>query len=85
MISALLKGESLTAFKTALEDVCMDPDPNIQALLPLTLEHIIDSMDQVAEAVFPHRSRNPKAMDESRHEETNGHVDLQNGSGNYKN
>jgi hypothetical protein len=55
-IHALLKGKSLTAFKTALEDVLMDPDPNIQALLLLTLEHIIDSMDQVAEAVFPHRA-----------------------------
>jgi hypothetical protein len=42
--------------QTALEDVRVDPDPNIQALLPLTLEHIIDSMDQVAEAVFPHRA-----------------------------
>jgi hypothetical protein len=55
-IRALLKGESLTAFETALEDVRVDPDPNIQAPLPLTLEHIIDPMDQVAEAVFPHRA-----------------------------
>jgi hypothetical protein len=51
-----LKGKSLTAFETALEDVRVDPDPNIQAPLPLTLDHIIDSMDQVDEAVFPHRT-----------------------------
>jgi hypothetical protein len=37
-----------------LADVWVDPDPNIQAPLLLTLEHIIDLMDQVAEAVFPH-------------------------------
>jgi hypothetical protein len=31
-IRALLKGKSLTAFETALEDVPVDPDPNINAL-----------------------------------------------------
>jgi hypothetical protein len=41
-------------FDTALEDVRVDPDPNVQAPLPLTLEHIINLMDQVADAVFPH-------------------------------
>jgi hypothetical protein len=55
-IRALLKGESLTAFDTALEDVRVDPDPNVQALVPLTLDHIGDAMDQVATAVFPHRA-----------------------------
>jgi hypothetical protein len=39
-ICALLKGKSITAFKMALEDVRVDPDPNIQALLLPTLEHI---------------------------------------------
>jgi hypothetical protein len=51
-----LKGESLTAFDTALEDVRVDPDPNIIAPLPLILEHINDAMDQVANTVFPHRA-----------------------------
>jgi hypothetical protein len=55
-IRALLKGESLTAFDTALEDARVDPDPNVQAPLQLTLEHIVDSMDQVADTVFPHRA-----------------------------
>jgi hypothetical protein len=44
------------AFETALEDVQVDPDPNIQAALPATLGHIINLMDQVAEVVFPHRA-----------------------------
>jgi hypothetical protein len=44
-VRALLKGKSLTAFETALEDVWVDPGPNIQDLLPLTLEHIVDVMD----------------------------------------
>jgi hypothetical protein len=55
-IHALLKGKSLTAFDTALEDARVDPNPNEQAPLQLTLEQIIDSMDQVADAVFPHRA-----------------------------
>jgi hypothetical protein len=55
-IRALLKGESLTAFDTALEDVRVDPDPNVQALVPLTVDHIGQAMDNVATAVFPHRA-----------------------------
>jgi hypothetical protein len=54
MIHPLLKGKSLTAFDTALEDVRVAPGPNVQALVPLTLDHIGDTMDQVATAVFPH-------------------------------
>jgi hypothetical protein len=53
-IRALLKGESLTAFDTALGDVRVDPDPNVQALVPLTVDHIGQAMDSVATAVFPH-------------------------------
>jgi hypothetical protein len=56
MIRALLKGKSLTAINTALEDVWVDPNPNVQALVPLTLDHIADAMDQVTTAVFPHRA-----------------------------
>jgi hypothetical protein len=55
-IRALLKGESLTAFDIALEDVWVDPDPNVQALVPLTVDHIGQAMDSVAMAVFPHCS-----------------------------
>jgi hypothetical protein len=52
-IRALLKGKSLKAFDTALEDVWVDPDPNVQALVPLTVDHIGQAMDNVATAVFP--------------------------------
>jgi hypothetical protein len=44
-IRALLKG---------LEDVWVDPNPNVQALVPLTVDHIGQAMDNVATAVFPH-------------------------------
>jgi hypothetical protein len=50
----LLKGESLTAFDTALENVWVDPDPNLQALVLLTVDHIGQAIDNVATAVFPH-------------------------------
>jgi hypothetical protein len=53
-IHALLKGKCLTAFDTALEDVRVDPDPNVQALVPLTVDYIGQAMDSVATAVFPH-------------------------------
>jgi hypothetical protein len=55
-IRALLKGESLTAFETALEDVPIDPDPNVNALQSPMIEHIGHAMDQVSNAVFPHRA-----------------------------
>jgi hypothetical protein len=51
---ALLKGESLTAFDTALEDVWVEPNPNVQAFVPLTVDHIGQAMDSVATAVFHH-------------------------------
>jgi hypothetical protein len=55
-IRALLKGESLTAFDTKLEDAWVDPNLNVQALVPLTVDHIGQAMDSVATAVFPHRA-----------------------------
>jgi hypothetical protein len=53
-IRSLLKGESLTAFDTALEDVRVDP--NQPALLPLSNEQIELALGQVAVTVFPHRA-----------------------------
>jgi hypothetical protein len=55
-IRALLKGNGLTAFETALEDVHVDPDPNVNALQALTIEHIGHAMNQVSNAVFPHHA-----------------------------
>jgi hypothetical protein len=48
---------ALTAFDTALEDVWVDPDPNLQALVPFTVDHIGQTIDNIAMAVFPHRSK----------------------------
>jgi hypothetical protein len=53
-IHALLKGESLTAFETALEDVCVDPDRNVNTLQALIIKHIGRTMDQESNSVFPH-------------------------------
>jgi hypothetical protein len=53
-IRTLLKGKSLTAFETALEDVCVDPDPDVNTRQALTIEHIGRAMDQVSNAVSPH-------------------------------
>ena len=55
-IRSLLKGESLTAFDTALEDARVDPNPNNIAPLALTAEQIGTAMDSVATTVFPHRA-----------------------------
>ena len=55
-IRSLLKGESLTAFDTALEDARIDQDPNVMAPMALTIDHIGTAMDSVATTVFPHRS-----------------------------
>jgi hypothetical protein len=43
-------------FNTALEDVQGYLDPNVQALVTLTVDHIAQAMDNVATAVFPHRA-----------------------------
>ena len=54
-LRALLKGESLTAFDTALEDVRINPDVD-EAPLPLSNELIDEALGQVATTVFPHRA-----------------------------
>ena len=53
-IRALFKGESLTAFDTALEDARVSPME--EQPLVLTNEHIQAALDQVATTVFPHRA-----------------------------
>ena len=55
-IRALLKGESLTAFETALEDVRVNPDPEEEEPLLLTIDLIEKALAQVAQSVFPHRA-----------------------------
>jgi hypothetical protein len=39
-----------------LKDVRVDPDPDVNTLQALTIEHIGRAMDQVSNTVFPHRA-----------------------------
>jgi hypothetical protein len=55
-IRAILKGESLTAFETALEDSRVNPDAEDEQPLPLTTEVIEKALSLVAHSVFPHRA-----------------------------
>jgi hypothetical protein len=55
-IRALFKGESLTAFETALEDVRVNPDEEEDEPLPMTIEIIEKALALVAHSVFPHRA-----------------------------
>ena len=55
-IVAILKGDSLTAFEAALEDVRINPDPNQEDPVPMTIEHIEIALRAVTNIVFPHRA-----------------------------
>ena len=54
-VAAILKGDSITAFETALEDARIDPEDD-EAPLEMTSEHIEESLGAVAEIVFPFRA-----------------------------
>jgi hypothetical protein len=60
-ISAILKGDSLTAFDTAMEDARVNPDPEEDdeesaAPLDMTNEMVENCLRSVTETVFPFRS-----------------------------
>jgi hypothetical protein len=55
-ISAILKGDTLTAFETALEDARNPEDGIDDELVDMTLEHIESSLRSVTEIVFPFRA-----------------------------
>ena len=55
-IRALVKGKSLTAFETVLEDVRVNPDPEEEEPLQMTIEIIEKAFAQVAHSVFLHRA-----------------------------
>lgn len=55
-IAACLRGDSLTAFETGLEDARVDPDPNNNAPLAMTMDHINLAIQSVTQIVFPHRA-----------------------------
>ena len=53
-IAAVLKGDSRIAFDTALEDARVDDDDD--APIPMTLDHIEESLRAVTDIVFPFRA-----------------------------
>jgi hypothetical protein len=55
-VAAILKGDSLTAFETAMEDARIDPDPDIQAQVAMTNDHVENSLRAVTTKVFPFRA-----------------------------
>jgi hypothetical protein len=50
-VAAVLKGDSRIAFKAAIEDA--RTDPNAAALIPLTADHVEESLCAVTTIVFP--------------------------------
>jgi hypothetical protein len=50
-VVALLKGDSLTAYEAAMEDNCTNPDDKT-LMVPMTIEHIDDSLLAVTNIVF---------------------------------
>jgi hypothetical protein len=59
-VGAILKGDSLAAFNTALEDARVDPDPDEDEEFPEPLEldndHVDIALSAVTEVVFPFRA-----------------------------
>jgi hypothetical protein len=55
-VAVILKGDSLTAFETAMEDARVDPDPNQQEPVAMTNEHVEKSLRAVTTKVFPFRA-----------------------------
>ena len=53
-IRALLKGKSLTSFETVRDDVHVNPDPDEEEPLQMTIETIKKALAQVAHSMFPH-------------------------------
>jgi hypothetical protein len=55
-IAAILKGDSLTAFDSAMEEARADPDPDEPAPVAMTNEHIETALQAVTAVVFPFRA-----------------------------
>lgn len=65
-VAAILKGDSLTAFETALEDARVDPEDD-DVPVPMTTEHIEMSLRSVTEIVFPFRALETQKQWMTRH------------------
>jgi hypothetical protein len=55
-VTAILLGDSLTAFETALEEIRVDPNPINVAPVALTTEHVETALRAVTTVVFPFRA-----------------------------
>jgi hypothetical protein len=58
-VAAILKGDSLIAFESAMEDARTNPEPvegEEPALIPMNLEHVESSLRAVTDIVFPFRA-----------------------------
>ena len=71
VIAAILRGNTLANFETALEDARRDPDAMVDDdsadLLPLEVAHIQNSLLEVAKMVFPHRALETQKLWMSKH------------------
>ena len=54
-VAAILKGDSFTAFETALDDARINPDDDA-VLVAMTIAHVETALQAVAEIVFPFRA-----------------------------
>jgi hypothetical protein len=54
-VVAILKGDSLTAYEAAVEDLTVNPDGDTQ-VIPLTEDHVEKALRAVSETVFPFRA-----------------------------
>jgi hypothetical protein len=52
---AILKGDSLTSYEAAMEDKCTNPEDK-SLMVPMTEQHIHDSLLAVTNQIFPYRA-----------------------------
>jgi hypothetical protein len=65
-VVAILKGDSLTAYEAAVEDLTVDPEDDTQ-VIPLTEDHVELALRAVAETVFPFRALETQKQWMSKH------------------
>jgi hypothetical protein len=65
-VVAILKGDSLTAYEAAVEDLTVDPEDDTQ-VIPLTEDHVDLALLAVAETVFPFRALETQKQWMSKH------------------
>jgi hypothetical protein len=66
IVVAILKGDSLTAYEAAMEDLTVNPDDNTQVIL-LMEEHVKNALCAVSETVFPFRTLETQKQWMSKH------------------